>query len=121
MTKWLFGGEVPALLLAAALARQSGHLAFSGSQPYWQPTTARILGNKAAKALTAVDLPVPRSPNTKTPPMLGSMAVSMMANFMSSWPTMAEKGKVKDIWFNMKVKTGPMTKCQLKKLYKVSI
>jgi hypothetical protein len=53
--------------------------------------------------------------------MLGSMAVSMMANFMSSWPTMAEKGKVKDIWFNMKVKTGPMTKCQLKKLYKVSI
>jgi hypothetical protein len=29
--------------------------------------------------------------------MLGSMAVSMIANFMSSWPTMAEKGKVKDI------------------------
>jgi hypothetical protein len=55
------------------------------------------LGKSAANALTAVDLPVPRSPNTKTPPMLGSMAVSMMANFMSSWPTMAEKGKVKDI------------------------
>jgi hypothetical protein len=62
------------------------------------------LGSSAAKALTAVDLPVPRSPNTKTPPMLGSMAVSMMANFMSSWPTMAEKGKVKDIAFTILIK-----------------
>jgi hypothetical protein len=101
------------LLFAAAFAKQSGHLALSGSQPYWQPTTARIFGSKAAKARTAVDLPVPRSPNTKTPPMLGSMAVSMMANFMSSWPTMAEKGKVKDIKFTIEVETALMRKCQL--------
>jgi hypothetical protein len=41
-----------------------------------------------------VDLPVPRSPKTMTPPIPGSVAAISIANFISSWPTMAEKGKV---------------------------
>jgi len=32
---------------------------------------------------------------------------------MSSWPTMAEKGKVKDIKFTIEVETALMRKCQL--------
>ena len=40
-----------------------------------------------------VDLPVPRSPMTMTPPILGSITFRMSASFISSWPTMAVKGK----------------------------
>ena len=67
----------------------------SGSQLYGQPTTARIGGSKAASARIAVDLPVPRSPKTSTPPTLGSTAAIRSARFISSWPTIAEKGKHK--------------------------
>ena len=55
-----------------------------GSHPYGQPRTTRILGSSAASERTAVDLPVPRSPNTSTPPMLGSTAAIRIASFMSS-------------------------------------
>ena len=60
-----------------------------------QPATASIEGKRAANARTAVDFPVPRSPNTKTPPMPGSIAVRTMACFISSWPTIAENGKTR--------------------------
>jgi len=39
-----------------------------------------------------VDLPVPRSPKISTPPMVGSIAASSRARFISSWATMAENG-----------------------------
>jgi hypothetical protein len=58
-----------------------------------QPSTASMGGRRAARARTAVDLPVPRSPKTRTPPIIGSMAVRTIARRMSSWPTMAVKGK----------------------------
>jgi hypothetical protein len=54
-------------------------------------------GSKSAKALTAVDLPVPLSPKTNTPPTLGSMATTWMARVISSCPTMAAKGKLNAI------------------------
>ena len=49
-----------------------------------QPSTAEISGSSAASARTAVDLPVPRSPNTKTPPIPGSIAVSTIACFIAA-------------------------------------
>ena len=58
-------------------------------------TAARSGGSSAASARTAVDLPVARSPKTMTPPMLGSMAAIRIASYMSSWPTIGEKGKTK--------------------------
>jgi hypothetical protein len=57
------------------------------------PAMAVIGGSRPASARTAVDLPVPRSPKTRTPPIEGSIAVRIIARFISSWPTMAEKGK----------------------------
>jgi hypothetical protein len=39
-----------------------------------------------------VDLPVPRSPKTRTPPTDGSTAAISNASFISSWPTIDEKG-----------------------------
>ena len=75
-----------------AITAQSGHKSRRGALT-GQPSTASIGGKRAAKARTAVDFPVPRSPKTSTPPMLASMAVSTIAVFMSSWPTMAENGK----------------------------
>jgi hypothetical protein len=45
-----------------------------------------------------VDLPVPRSPKTSTPPTPGSTAAIRIASFISSWPTMAEKGNGNDIF-----------------------
>jgi hypothetical protein len=71
---------------------QSG-TSFSEAEFTGQPATARIGGSSAANPRTAVDFPVPRSPNTRTPPIPGSMAVRIMARFISSWPTMAENGK----------------------------
>jgi hypothetical protein len=43
---------------------------------------------------TAVDLPVPRSPNTNTPPTVGSTAAISSASFISSCAAMADNGKV---------------------------
>src|SRR6056297_1982663 len=71
---------------------QSGQWAGS-AELTGHPRTTVIGGKRAAKARTAVDFPVPRSPNTRTPPMPGSIAVRIMARFICSWPTMAEKGK----------------------------
>jgi hypothetical protein len=64
----------------------------SGSQEYGQPATTRIGGNSPASALTAVDLAVPFSPRTRTPPTSGETAFTRRASFRSSWPTMAENG-----------------------------
>ena len=66
----------------------SNDLEFTG-----HPSTDFIGGNKFAKPLTAVDFPVPRSPNTSTPPIFGSIAVIIIASFISSWPTIAANGK----------------------------
>jgi len=48
------------------------------------PATTRIGGSRLASARTAVDLPVPRSPNTITPPIRGSTAAISSAVFISS-------------------------------------
>ena len=42
---------------------------------------------------TATDLPVPRSPMMRTPPMLGSMTFSMSASFISSCSATFTKGR----------------------------
>ncbi|MEL7043888.1 MAG: hypothetical protein AAGL66_02565 [Pseudomonadota bacterium] len=65
-----------------------------------------IFGISAAKARIAVDLPVPRSPKTSTPPMEGSTAATSSAVFISSWPTMAVKGKAFAIDFVLKQTHG---------------
>src|SRR5487761_2318515 len=39
-----------------------------------------------------VGFSVPRAPNTRTPPSVGSTAAQINASFISSWPTMAENG-----------------------------
>src|SRR6056297_398515 len=75
-------------LTSAQSGQSAGSDEFTG-----QPRTTLIGGKRAAKARTAVDFPVPRSPNTRTPPIPGSIAVRIMARFICSWPTMAEKGK----------------------------
>ena len=51
----------------------------------------RLKGGKTA--VKSHSVPVPRSPKTSTPPMPGSTAAIRIASFISSWPTMAEKGK----------------------------
>lgn len=53
-----------------------------------------MVGNKAAKARTAVDLAVPLSPWIKTPPILGLMAFKINARTISSCPTMAVNGYI---------------------------
>ena len=64
-----------------------------GSLLKGSPSTTSISGNKSAKALMVVDLPVPRSPIIITPPILGSITFSNRASFISSCPTIAVKGK----------------------------
>ena len=54
--------------------------------------TTSISGKRSARARTVVDLPVPRSPMTITPPILGSMTLSNRASFISSCPITAVKG-----------------------------
>jgi len=56
--------------------------------------TTVICGNKSANARIVVDLPVPRSPIIITPPIFNTF--NSKANFISSWPTMAVKGKQRD-------------------------
>ena len=58
-----------------------------------QPLTTLMGGKRSAKALIAVDFPVPRSPKTNTPPIFGSIAVRISANFILSCPTIAVNGK----------------------------
>mmetsp|Transcript_62792 Transcript_62792/g.120905 ORF Transcript_62792/g.120905 Transcript_62792/m.120905 type:complete len:280 (+) Transcript_62792:552-1391(+) len=65
---------------------------FAGSELYLSSATVGMSGNSRTKARTAVDLPVPRSPWIKTPPMTGSIKFNMRASFMSSCPTTAENG-----------------------------
>ena len=50
-------------------------------------------GSSEASARLAVDLPVPRSPKTITPPIVGSTEAISSASFISSCPTIAENGK----------------------------
>merc|ERR1719183_2308942 len=54
--------------------------------------TTSMRGRRSTRARTVVDLPVPRSPMTMMPPMLGSMMFIIAANFISSWPMMAVNG-----------------------------
>jgi len=51
-----------------------------------------LLLGQEARQRTAVDLPVPFSPRMRTPPMVGLMALSTKAIFISSCPTIAVKG-----------------------------
>ncbi|KAG0486458.1 hypothetical protein HPP92_008553 [Vanilla planifolia] len=64
----------------------------SGSELKGSPMTTLISGRRSTSDRTAVDLPVPRSPIIITPPIFGSMTFSMRHSFISSCPTMAEKG-----------------------------
>ena len=64
-----------------------------GSELKGSLATTSISGKRSAKALIVVDFPVPRSPIIITPPILGSMTLSIRDNFISSWPTIAVKGK----------------------------
>src|SRR5438270_6847737 len=77
------------------LARQSSQSAAesAGSQLYAQPRTDVSGGRRSARARTAVDLPVPRWPMTRTPPTDGETTFSSSASFISSCPTTAVKGK----------------------------
>ena len=84
-----FSGFLP---FGRALQCEQDASGAAGSQAKGQPATTAISGNSAARERTAVDLPVPRSPNTSTPPMLGSTAAIISARFISSCPTMALKG-----------------------------
>src|SRR5260370_38304782 len=53
-----------------------------------------IGGSRPVSARTAVDLPVPLRPQMRTPPIDGSMALSMRASRIFCCPTIALKGKV---------------------------
>ena len=64
----------------------------AGSQENRQPATTSTGGSTAVSARTAVDLAVPFSPRTSTPPIAGETALSMSASRMSSIATMALNG-----------------------------
>ena len=49
-------------------------------------------GGQSLKGRTATDLPVPRSPMMRTPPMDGSMTLSSSASFISSCPASRTNG-----------------------------
>ncbi|MFC7716975.1 hypothetical protein [Nonomuraea recticatena] len=72
----------------------SGHCGSgsSGSQAKRQPASTSTAGSWAASALTMVDLAVPFSPLTSTPPTRGETALSTSASLRSSSPTTALKG-----------------------------
>mmetsp|Transcript_16060 Transcript_16060/g.39982 ORF Transcript_16060/g.39982 Transcript_16060/m.39982 type:complete len:226 (-) Transcript_16060:121-798(-) len=55
--------------------------------------TTSMSGSRSTTARTATDLPVPRSPITSTPPMLGSTTFSSSASFISSCPAILTNGK----------------------------
>mmetsp|Transcript_3647 Transcript_3647/g.10365 ORF Transcript_3647/g.10365 Transcript_3647/m.10365 type:complete len:311 (+) Transcript_3647:721-1653(+) len=56
------------------------------------PTTISISGSKSITARTTTDLPVPRSPITRRPPMRWSITFSRRPSFMSSCWTTRVKG-----------------------------
>ena len=58
-----------------------------------QPATASMSGSSPARARTAVDLAVPRSPRISTPPIAGLTALRTRAVFIWSWPTRAVNGR----------------------------
>ncbi|RAL44759.1 hypothetical protein DM860_003518 [Cuscuta australis] len=64
----------------------------SGSELNGSPETTLISGSKSTNDRTVVDFPVPRSPIIITPPIFGSITLSKRHNFISSCPTIAEKG-----------------------------
>jgi hypothetical protein len=64
----------------------------AGSQAKRQPGTTSTGGRTAASARTVVDLAVPFSPRTSTPPMAGETAFSRSASRMSPMPTTAPNG-----------------------------
>mmetsp|Transcript_33220 Transcript_33220/g.105908 ORF Transcript_33220/g.105908 Transcript_33220/m.105908 type:complete len:210 (-) Transcript_33220:504-1133(-) len=80
---------------ARNLSRQSGPMSLGsvGEELNMSPGTTSMSGRSSARPRTVTDLAVPRSPMMSTPPMLGSTTLSSRASFMSSWPTMREKGK----------------------------
>src|SRR6266478_1373193 len=49
-------------------------------------------GSRVVRARAAVDLPVPRRPQIKTPPIAASMALRMRASRILCCPTMALNG-----------------------------
>src|SRR6266566_4074734 len=51
-------------------------------------------GSRLVRARTAVDLPVPLRPQMRTPPIDGSMALSIRASLMFCCPTIALNGNV---------------------------
>ncbi|MCF0088373.1 hypothetical protein B0E37_03444 [Streptomyces sp. MH192] len=65
----------------------------AGSHEKRQPGTTSTAGSSAVSARTAVDLAVPFSPRTRTPPTAGDTAFSSSASRRSSWPTTAVNGK----------------------------
>mmetsp|Transcript_13424 Transcript_13424/g.48847 ORF Transcript_13424/g.48847 Transcript_13424/m.48847 type:complete len:234 (-) Transcript_13424:207-908(-) len=77
------------------VARASGPITreSSGSELNMSPLTVVMSGSKSDSERTTVDLPVPRSPVIKTPPMRGSTIFSNSARFISSWPAMRVNGK----------------------------
>src|ERR1019366_6855447 len=65
----------------------------AGSQPKRHPVTPDTSGSSAARPRTAVDLAVPFSPRTSTPPIAGDTAFRIRASRMDSEPTTAVNGK----------------------------
>ncbi len=64
----------------------------AGAHENRQPGTTSTCGSSADSARTAVDLAVPFSPRTSTPPTAGLTAFSRSASRRSVWPTTAVNG-----------------------------
>ena len=79
---------------ASNLDRQPGHMLVGSSGLQWkgQSSTCVISGRTSEKDLTRRDLPEPLGPETRTPPMVGSIALRTKAIFALSWPTTAVNG-----------------------------
>ena len=57
---------------------------------------SQVPGNRLASPRARVDLALPLSPRSSTPPMRRSIALSSNASFACCWPTTAEKGNRSD-------------------------
>ena len=90
MGTFVVSSASPALYLASTSGDM--RLGSVGDDMNASSLTTSIRGSRSTSARTVVDLPVPRSPMTMIPPMLGSMMFMIAANFISSWPMMAENG-----------------------------
>ncbi len=86
--------EVGRSLTEETTCGPSGHCGSgaAGSQANRQPATTPMAGSSPASARTMVDLAVPFSPRTSTPPTCGETAFSSSASRRSSMPTTAVKG-----------------------------